>query len=148
MREPEPAGEQRAEDAEYRNHTGQAELSSLAKAANLPSTPNALAAYEELLASTIRQSPEYQERLQQGDVGVIREAFDQVKAVVSEMRRSEAAALTATKDDTKRLPPRPSGGVPGTPPPQPFTVKAGEEVRGATSRLHKMARELGDRLTG
>jgi len=117
------------------------EISTLAKGASLPTSDKALRAYEELIASEIRESPELLERLRQGDLTAVREAFGNVQASVSEFRRSDAVATTTAKNLTRALPPRSSGGTPAPPGQAPQALKPGQDPRDFRRDMHKGARE-------
>ena len=121
--------------------TVRSEIGQLAKTASLPTSDKALRAYEELIASEIRESPELLDRLRQGDLAVVREAFAAVQASVGEFRRSDAVATTQTKNATRALPPRSSGGT-AAPPGTPASVmKPGQDATGFRRDMHKGARE-------
>lgn len=121
--------------------TVRSEINTLAKGASLPTSDKALRAYEELIASEIRESPELLDRLRQGDLTAVREAFANVQASVGEFRRSDAVTTTAAKNATRALPPRSSGGTPAPPGQAPLTMKPGQDPRDFRREMHKSARE-------
>lgn len=121
--------------------TVRSEIGQLAKSANLPTSDKALRAYEELIASEIRESPELLDRLRQGDFSVVHEAFAAVQASVGEFRRNDAVVTTQTKNATRALPPRSSAGTAAPPGTSAQSMKPGQDATEFRRTMHKGARE-------
>ena len=119
---------------------GRSQIASLAQAAKLPADETSLHLIEEMIAGTIRRMKQGEARFLQGDLSIIKEAFNEVESkFLAPFRREGAAQLATTKRKTGNLPPAPRGGLPGTD--GPLKLEPGKE-REFTDRLHKQALEM------
>lgn len=79
----------------------------------LPDNPRAAERMEDLVTGLLTRDEALFRRFQAGDTTAIQEAFATVDAdFLSQLRRQATAQVAITKEQTRRLPPRPGGGLP------------------------------------
>lgn len=135
---------QRLEAIEQQNRLAHARsedarIDKMAKDDGLGNTPAELEAIRNLAAAFVGGNPQALALLKQGDPRVTDWAYAQAKAYTEQMRRQSTAALSQTKDQTRRLPPRIGGSTPGSPPPPTFDPK---DPRGSMQKIHEAAERM------
>lgn len=100
--------------AQANDNRARGHISELAKSAGLSTDPKFLASLTRFVALEASHSPDADARYNAGDFAVLTEAFDAIKGqFTSTQQRAGITALAASKTALNRLPPRPTGSVPG-----------------------------------
>lgn len=119
-------------------------VASLAKAENLPASKEYLQRLVKLVAAEAQGIENGDARYKAGDLSVLDEAFNSVKAqFLSHHQRQGAAALGANKLNlTNQVPPRQSGGQSGAVAPKPLTGDFRKDMSAMNDEADAMLRNL------
>jgi hypothetical protein len=132
-------GQMQQQAAQAHNHAARAAIKELAAADNLPTDDASMRQIVRLVAGEAMSLENGDERYKSGDMGVLSEAYENIKPWLASLRKPAEQSLVQTKNKLKQLPKPAQGSAPGQP--AMPKMQPGKE-REYEQSLHGLARKM------